>query len=117
MVLAGLLPAAAASTAAGLLLACSSFAHAGSAPAPGSSWQTVSPAAVTIRDLLSMDSLNRNETLASPSAATSVKELIQVDPATRTVVVRLGKPEPDPQPPTFGPKEASAIVTQAVVER
>lgn len=41
-------------------------------------------------------------------------QLIQVDPATKTVVVRLGKPEPNPQPPTFGPKEASEVVTEAV---
>ncbi len=89
--------------------------------------------------------LNRKGTLASPFAAISVKaakhpasttgrivpgapsdlywalglgnQLIQVDPATKTVVVRLGKPEPDPQPPTFGPKEASAVVTQAVTRR
>jgi hypothetical protein len=42
-------------------------------------------------------------------------QLLQVDPATDTVVVRLGAAEPDPQPPTFGPAEASAVVTKAIV--
>jgi CubicO group peptidase (beta-lactamase class C family) len=36
-------------------------------------------------------------------------QLIQVDPGTRTVVVRLG-PARRPQPPTFGPAEASKIL-------
>ncbi|MFD0856049.1 serine hydrolase domain-containing protein [Actinomadura adrarensis] len=35
-------------------------------------------------------------------------QLIQVDPGTRTIVVRLGKPRP-PNPPTFGPAEAAGI--------
>ena len=87
--------------------------------------------------------LNRKGTLASPIAATSVggaksqttkpkaqivpgapadmfwalglgNQLIQIDPGTKTVVVRLGPPEPNPQPPTFGPAEASKVVTEAV---
>ena len=42
-------------------------------------------------------------------------QLIQIDPGTRTVVVRLGSSELIPKPPTFGPGEASRVVTQAVV--
>jgi CubicO group peptidase (beta-lactamase class C family) len=42
-------------------------------------------------------------------------QLVQVDPASRTVVVRLGKTEPRPKPPTFGPAEAARVVTEAVV--
>jgi len=42
-------------------------------------------------------------------------QLIQIDPGTQTVVVRLGKPEVNPQPPTFGPAEASKVVTEAVI--
>jgi CubicO group peptidase (beta-lactamase class C family) len=42
-------------------------------------------------------------------------QLVQVDPGTDTVVVRLGTAEIQPQPPTFGPAEASAVITQAVV--
>ncbi len=42
-------------------------------------------------------------------------QLIQIDPGTRTVVVRLGKTEPRPKPPTFGPAEASKVVTDAVI--
>ena len=34
-------------------------------------------------------------------------QIVQVDPGSRTVVVRLGTIEPRPQPPTFGPTEAS----------
>ena len=41
-------------------------------------------------------------------------QLVQVDPGTRTVVVRLGTAEPRPKPPTFGPAEASKVVTEAV---
>jgi len=37
-------------------------------------------------------------------------QLVQVDPGTQTVVVRLGSREPEPKPPTFGPKEASEII-------
>jgi CubicO group peptidase (beta-lactamase class C family) len=44
-------------------------------------------------------------------------QLVQVDPGTQTVVVRLGQPVPDPKPPTFGPAEASRVVTQAVTHR
>ena len=42
-------------------------------------------------------------------------QLIQIDPGTRTVVVRLGSSELIPKPPTFGPGEASRVVTQAVL--
>jgi CubicO group peptidase (beta-lactamase class C family) len=41
-------------------------------------------------------------------------QVVQIDPASRTVVVRLGTYEPRPQPPTFGPREASRVVTEAV---
>jgi CubicO group peptidase (beta-lactamase class C family) len=41
-------------------------------------------------------------------------QLIQVDPATKTVVVRLGSAVAIPLPPTFGPAEASKVVTEAV---
>jgi CubicO group peptidase (beta-lactamase class C family) len=41
-------------------------------------------------------------------------QLIQIDPGTRTVVVRLGTSELVPRPPTFGPGEASRVVTEAV---
>ncbi|WP_232425092.1 hypothetical protein [Pseudofrankia inefficax] len=41
-------------------------------------------------------------------------QVVQVDPATDTVVVRLGIPEAAPKPPTFGPGEASRVVTQAI---
>jgi CubicO group peptidase (beta-lactamase class C family) len=41
-------------------------------------------------------------------------QVIQVDPGTKTVVVRLGSAEPLPRPPTFGPVEASKVVTKAV---
>jgi CubicO group peptidase (beta-lactamase class C family) len=41
-------------------------------------------------------------------------QVIQVDPGTKTVVVRLGSAEPLPRPPTFGPAEASKVVTKAV---
>jgi CubicO group peptidase (beta-lactamase class C family) len=42
-------------------------------------------------------------------------QLIQVDPGSQTVVVRLGTADAIPQPPTFGPDEASRVVTEAVV--
>jgi CubicO group peptidase (beta-lactamase class C family) len=42
-------------------------------------------------------------------------QLIQVDPRSKTIVVRLGTAEVTPQPPTFGAAEASRVVTQAVV--
>lgn len=41
-------------------------------------------------------------------------QLVQVDPGSRTVVVRLGTAEARPRPPTFGPAEASKVVTEAV---
>jgi CubicO group peptidase (beta-lactamase class C family) len=44
-------------------------------------------------------------------------QIIQVDPGSRTVVVRLGTGEPRPQPPTFGPVEASKVVTAALTGR
>lgn len=44
-------------------------------------------------------------------------QLVQVHRGTDTVVVRLGVPTPQPKPPTFGPKEASRVVTHAVVRR
>ncbi len=43
-------------------------------------------------------------------------QLVQVDPGSRTVVVRLGTGTPRPKPPTFGPAEASTVVTEAVRE-
>ncbi|MBC6461670.1 serine hydrolase domain-containing protein [Actinomadura sp. HBU206391] len=43
-------------------------------------------------------------------------QLIQIDPASKTVVVRLGKTEPRPKPPTFGAAEAAKVVTEAVVQ-
>lgn len=87
--------------------------------------------------------LNHYGVLASPESATSLQQarnpsrkkgrlapkapddlywalglgnqLVQVDPATKTVVVRLGTPEANPKPPTFGPVEASKVVTEAVL--
>jgi CubicO group peptidase (beta-lactamase class C family) len=44
-------------------------------------------------------------------------QLIQVDPGTRTVVVRLGTSELIPVPPTFGPVDASRVVTRAVIDK
>ena len=44
-------------------------------------------------------------------------QIIQVDPGTRTVVVRLGTVDPIPVPPAFGPAEASRVVTEAVVRK
>jgi CubicO group peptidase (beta-lactamase class C family) len=41
-------------------------------------------------------------------------QVVQVDPGSRTVVVRLGTFEVRPQPPTFGAREASRVVTDAV---
>jgi CubicO group peptidase (beta-lactamase class C family) len=86
--------------------------------------------------------LNRRGRLAGPLAATSLagaadttvkvgrlvpgapadmfwalglgNQVVQVDPGSRTVVVRLGIPESRPQPPTFGPAEAARVVTEAV---
>jgi CubicO group peptidase (beta-lactamase class C family) len=42
-------------------------------------------------------------------------QVVQVDPGTRTVVVRMGPGGSRPVPPTFGPAEASRVVTEAVV--
>ncbi len=86
--------------------------------------------------------LNREGVLASPLAATNVagvgdaapvrgrlvpgapesmfwalglgNQVVQVDPGSRTVVVRIGTAEPRPQPPTFGRLDASRVVTEAV---
>ena len=44
-------------------------------------------------------------------------QLIQIDPGTKTVVVRLGTAAPIPTPPTFGPAEASKVVTEAVIRK
>jgi CubicO group peptidase (beta-lactamase class C family) len=44
-------------------------------------------------------------------------QLVQVDPGTKTVVVRLGTGEPRPKPPTFGATAASKVVTDAVVDK
>lgn len=41
-------------------------------------------------------------------------QLVQIDPGSRTVVVRLGATELSPKPPTFGVAEASKVVTEAV---
>jgi CubicO group peptidase (beta-lactamase class C family) len=89
--------------------------------------------------------LNRKGVLADPLTATSVQsaagkttkrgrlapgapsdmywalglgnQLIQIDPGSRTVVVRLGTAELIPTAPTFGPREASEVVTRAVLPR
>lgn len=42
-------------------------------------------------------------------------QVVQVDPETRTVVVRMGSAEARPQPPTFGPADAARVLTEAVV--
>ena len=44
-------------------------------------------------------------------------QVVQIDPGTKTVVVRLGTAVPIPIPPTFGPGEASKVVTEAVTGR
>ena len=41
-------------------------------------------------------------------------QVVQVDPGSGTVVVRLGTAETSPEPPTFGPAQASRVVTEAV---
>jgi CubicO group peptidase (beta-lactamase class C family) len=89
--------------------------------------------------------LNREGVLASPTAASSVdgvaagtvargqlvpgapadmfwaiglgNQIVQVDPGSRTVVVRLGIPEARPQPPTFGTAAASRVVTEALLQK
>ncbi|MGH3374225.1 MAG: hypothetical protein ACRDP6_05770 [Actinoallomurus sp.] len=40
-----------------------------------------------------------------------------MDPGSGTVVVRLGTAAALNKPPTFGPAEASRVVTEAVVSR
>jgi CubicO group peptidase (beta-lactamase class C family) len=44
-------------------------------------------------------------------------QLIQIDPASRTVVVRLGTASPLSLPPTFGPAAASEVVRKAVIRK
>ena len=44
-------------------------------------------------------------------------QIVQVDPASKTVVVRLGNPNPLALKPTFGPAGTSEVVTQAVLRR
>lgn len=41
-------------------------------------------------------------------------QIVQVDPGSETVVVRLGAGGASAEPATFGPKEASKVVTEAV---
>ncbi|MEX5633444.1 serine hydrolase domain-containing protein [Parafrankia sp. FMc2] len=43
-------------------------------------------------------------------------QIVQIDPGSGTVVVRLGTPESRPQPPTFGAAEASRVVIDALVD-
>jgi CubicO group peptidase (beta-lactamase class C family) len=47
----------------------------------------------------------------------SGNQVIQVDPRSDTVVVRLGTIELQPPPPTFGQREASTVVTEALVRK
>jgi CubicO group peptidase (beta-lactamase class C family) len=42
-------------------------------------------------------------------------QIVQVDPGSGTVVVRLGTAQARPKPPTFGPAEASKVVTTALL--
>jgi hypothetical protein len=86
--------------------------------------------------------VNRKGTIAGPLAATSVSaaadptrtrgrvepkaphdmfwalglgnQVVQVDPGSKTVVVRLGTGEASPKPPTFGRSDAVRVVTEAV---
>jgi CubicO group peptidase (beta-lactamase class C family) len=44
-------------------------------------------------------------------------QIIQIDPASRTVVVRLGMVQVQPRQPTFGPAQAARVVTEAVTGR
>jgi CubicO group peptidase (beta-lactamase class C family) len=44
-------------------------------------------------------------------------QLIQIDPGSKTVVVRLGTADPLTAPPTFGPAQAARVVTQAVIRQ
>ena len=41
-------------------------------------------------------------------------QIVQVDPGSKTVVVRLGTSEAVPRPPTFTPSDAARVVTEAV---
>lgn len=41
-------------------------------------------------------------------------QIVQIDPGSRTVTVRLGTAAVRPRPPTFGPAQASRVVTDAV---
>lgn len=43
-------------------------------------------------------------------------QIVQIDPGSGTVVVRLGTPEARPEPPTFGAVEASQVVTDTLVD-
>jgi CubicO group peptidase (beta-lactamase class C family) len=43
-------------------------------------------------------------------------QTVQVDPATNTVVVRLGSFELQPTPPTFGRDDTARVVTEAIVD-
>jgi CubicO group peptidase (beta-lactamase class C family) len=89
--------------------------------------------------------LNRKGVVGSPLAATSIEaarnpttkrgrlvpgapadmywalglgnQIVQVDPGSRTVVVRLGSGSASSQGPTFGPGETSKVVTEAVVRK
>ena len=89
--------------------------------------------------------LNRKGVIGSPLAATSLEaarnpstkrgrlvpgapanmywalglgnQIIQADPGSRTVVVRLGTADTFSQAPTFGPAEASKVVTEAVLRK
>ncbi|WP_018500300.1 serine hydrolase domain-containing protein [Parafrankia discariae] len=42
-------------------------------------------------------------------------QILQIDPGSGTVVVRLGSGEARPRPPTFGVADASRVVTEALV--
>jgi CubicO group peptidase (beta-lactamase class C family) len=42
-------------------------------------------------------------------------QIVQVDPGSGTVVVRLGTAQARPKPPTFGPAEAGKVVTTALL--
>jgi hypothetical protein len=44
-------------------------------------------------------------------------QIIQIDPASRTVVVRLGIAQAQPTQPTFGPAQAARVVTEAITGR
>ena len=87
--------------------------------------------------------LNRDGVLAGPAAATSLQDaesgartgrivpgapddmywalgfgnqIVQIDPASNTVVVRLGTPG-RPGEPAFGPADAARVVTDAIIRR